>query len=105
MRDLTCVWGEPGSNAHHSFYQLLHHGTEQVSIDFLLPAKSGVGAQRQQDLAAANCLAQTWVLADGDPETEPRGRTSTILKVFVQGVMWDVNSSGAWNSEKSWRRS
>ncbi|HEY5624107.1 MAG TPA: glucose-6-phosphate isomerase, partial [Gammaproteobacteria bacterium] len=66
----TCpiIWGEPGSNAQHSFYQLLHQGTERVSIDFLLPALSGVGRQAEQDLAAANCLAQTWALAAGDPE-------------------------------------
>ncbi|HEX5420915.1 MAG TPA: glucose-6-phosphate isomerase, partial [Gammaproteobacteria bacterium] len=52
VESATCpiVWGEPGSNAQHSFYQLLHQGTERVSIDFLLPAKSGVGRQSQQDL-------------------------------------------------------
>ena len=66
----TCpiVWGEPGSNAQHSFYQLLHQGTERVSIDFLLPALSGVDREEQQDLAAANCLAQAWALAEGDPD-------------------------------------
>jgi glucose-6-phosphate isomerase len=64
----TCpvIFGEPGSNAQHSFYQLLHQGTESVSADFLLPAKSLVGRQDQQDLASANCLAQTWALAAGD---------------------------------------
>src|SRR5881394_100263 len=124
----TCpiVWGEPGSNAQHSFYQLLHQGTGAVSIDFLLPAKSGVGRQAQQDLAAANCLAQAWALAFGDPnEPEGGGRSphqhypgrrpaSLILferldpetlgklialyehKVFVQGVIWDVNSFDQW---------
>src|SRR5690606_31882255 len=70
----TCpiVWGEPGSKAQHSFYQLLHQGTERVSIDFPLPAKAAVGAQEQQDLAAANCLAQAWALAEGDPSGEDR---------------------------------
>ena len=124
----TCpiVWGEPGSNAQHSFYQLLHQGTGALSIDFLLPAKSGVGRQAQQDLAAANCLAQAWALAFGDPsEPEGGGRSphqhypgsrpnSLILferldpetlgklvalyehKVFVQGVIWDINSFDQW---------
>jgi glucose-6-phosphate isomerase len=124
----TCpiVWGEPGSNAQHSFYQLLHQGTEQVAIDFLLPAKSGVGRQQQQDLASANCLAQTWALAVGDPSASADGggsphqrypgkRPSSLIlferldpttlgkivalyehKVYVQGVIWDVNSFDQW---------
>ncbi len=121
----TCpiIWGEPGSNAQHSFYQLLHQGTERVSMDFLLPAKSGVGRQEQQDLAAANCLAQTWALAEGDPETEAHDphqaysgdRPSSLIlfersdpatlgrlvalyehKVYVQGLIWDVNSFDQW---------
>ena len=122
----TCpvIFGEPGSNAQHSFYQLLHQGTEQVSIDFLLPARSAVGRQNQQDLAAANCLAQAWALAVGDPsggqgasphQRYPGKRPSTLIlfekldpmtlgklvalyehKVFVQGVIWDVNSFDQW---------
>jgi glucose-6-phosphate isomerase len=124
----TCpvIWGEPGSNAQHSFYQLLHQGTERVSIDFLLPACSAVGRQDQQDLAAANCLAQAWALAEGDPSDSPGSsrsphqrypgnRPSSLLlferldaatlgklvalyehKVFVQGVIWDVNSFDQW---------
>jgi glucose-6-phosphate isomerase len=125
VESATCpiIWGEPGSDAQHSFYQLLHQGTEQVSIDFLLPAKSGVGRQHQQDLAAANCLAQAWALAVGDPNPTtgsphlryPAKRPSTLImfekldpstlgklvalyehKVFVQGVIWDVNSFDQW---------
>jgi glucose-6-phosphate isomerase len=101
----------------------LHQGTERVAIDFLLPAKSGVGRQAQQDLAAANCLAQTWALAEGDPDAGdkasyrqyPANRPSSLLlferldpvtlgklialyehKVFVQGVVWDINSFDQW---------
>jgi glucose-6-phosphate isomerase len=124
----TCpvIWGEPGSNAQHSFYQLLHQGTERVSIDFLLPALSAVGRQAQQDLAAENCLAQAWALAEGDPaalpgkprnphQDYPGSRPSTLVlfqrldpatlgklvalyehKVYVQGVVWDVNSFDQW---------
>jgi glucose-6-phosphate isomerase len=121
----TCpvIWGEPGSNAQHSFYQLLHQGTEAVSADFLLPAKSLVGRQPQQDLAAANCFAQTWALAAGDAMNQARGahqsypgnRPSSLIlfeqldpatlgrlvalyehKVFVQGVIWDVNPFDQW---------
>jgi glucose-6-phosphate isomerase len=124
----TCpvIWGEPGSNAQHSFYQLLHQGTERVAIDFLLPARTAVGRQGQQDLAAANCLAQAWALAEGDPGDAPGStrsphqryvgsRPSSLLlferldaatlgklvalyehKVYVQGVIWDVNSFDQW---------
>jgi glucose-6-phosphate isomerase len=52
------VWGEPGDNAQHSFFQLLHQGTQRAALDFLLPAKSSCGDQNHQDLAIANCLAQ-----------------------------------------------
>jgi glucose-6-phosphate isomerase len=52
------VWGEPGDNAQHSFFQLLHQGTPRAALDFLLPAKSSCGDQNHQDLAIANCLAQ-----------------------------------------------
>jgi glucose-6-phosphate isomerase len=52
------VWGEPGDNAQHSFFQLLHQGTQRAALDFLFPAKSSCGDQHHQDLAIANCLAQ-----------------------------------------------
>jgi glucose-6-phosphate isomerase len=52
------VWGEPGDNAQHSFFQLLHQGTQRAALDFLVPAKSSCGDQHHQDLAIANCLAQ-----------------------------------------------
>ena len=120
------IWGEPGSNAQHSFYQLLHQGTDPVSADFLLPASSMVGRQEQQDLAAVNCLAQAWALAAGDPagrNDDPHKDyagnrpTSLILfqrldpatlgklialyehKVFTQGVIWDINSFDQWGVE------
>lgn len=63
----TCpvIWGEPGSNAQHSFFQLLHQGNPWTALDFLLPARSSCGNQAQQDLAIANCLAQAEALAFG----------------------------------------
>lgn len=120
------IWGEPGSNAQHSFYQLLHQGTDPISVDFLLPATSLVDRQELQDLAAVNCLAQSWALASGDPaggNADPHRDyagnrpTSLILfrqldpatlgklialyehKVFAQGVIWDVNSFDQWGVE------
>ncbi|MEL7296796.1 MAG: glucose-6-phosphate isomerase [Pseudomonadota bacterium] len=59
------VWGEAGSNAQHSFYQLLHQGTGSIPADFILPVRSSGAAQAQQDLAIANCLAQADALMLG----------------------------------------
>jgi glucose-6-phosphate isomerase len=59
------IWGEPGNNAQHSFFQLLHQGTQRAALDFLLPVRSSCGSQPQQDLAIANCLAQAEAFALG----------------------------------------
>ncbi|MEJ2515477.1 MAG: glucose-6-phosphate isomerase [Gammaproteobacteria bacterium] len=64
------LWGEPGSNAQHSFYQLLHQGTRAVSVDFLAPVTGSGMTQAQQDLALANMLAQAQALAHGVSESE-----------------------------------
>jgi glucose-6-phosphate isomerase len=61
------VWGEPGNNAQHSFFQLLHQGTQRAALDFLLPAKSSSADQGHQDLAIANCLAQAEAFMAGQP--------------------------------------
>jgi glucose-6-phosphate isomerase len=119
------IWGEAGNNAQHSFYQLLHQGTRLVPIDFLLPVRSSGATQAQQDLAIANCLAQSEALMDGfdvpgtDPYRVHRGNnpSNTILfesltpevlgqlialyehKVFVEGVIWGINSFDQWGVE------
>jgi glucose-6-phosphate isomerase len=59
------IWGEPGNNAQHSFFQMLHQGTPRAALDFLLPAKSSCGNQPQAELAMANCLAQADAFAFG----------------------------------------
>jgi glucose-6-phosphate isomerase len=59
------IWGEPGNNAQHSFFQLLHQGTQRTALDFLLPIRSSCANQPQQDLAIANCLAQAEAFALG----------------------------------------
>jgi glucose-6-phosphate isomerase len=59
------IWGEPGNNAQHSFFQLLHQGTPRAALDFLLPVQSSCGNQRQQNLAIASCLAQAEALMAG----------------------------------------
>jgi glucose-6-phosphate isomerase len=59
------IWGEPGNNAQHSFFQLLHQGTPRAALDFLLPARSSCGNQAQQNLAIASCLAQAEAFMTG----------------------------------------
>jgi len=66
------IWGEPGNNAQHSFFQLLHQGTPRAALDFLLPAKSSVDNQPQQDWAIANCLAQAEAFMAGQPPAAVR---------------------------------
>ncbi|MDH4048672.1 MAG: glucose-6-phosphate isomerase [Gammaproteobacteria bacterium] len=80
------IWGEAGSNAQHSFYQLLHQGTRFVPVDFLLPVQSSGATQAQQDLAITNCLAQSEALMDGYSLQQARddllasGETSAEVK-------------------------
>lgn len=66
------IWGEPGSNAQHSFFQLLHQGTADASLDFLLPVVSSGSFPQQQDLAIANCLAQAHAFMAGYDSDEVR---------------------------------
>jgi glucose-6-phosphate isomerase len=76
----SVVWGEPGNNAQHSFFQLLHQGTARVAMDFIAPVNGSSRFQQQQDLALANCFAQAEAFAFGQ----------TLEKVRA-----DLKSSGA----------
>jgi glucose-6-phosphate isomerase len=66
------VWGEPGNNAQHSFFQLLHQGTAQVALDFIAPVHGSSRYTRQQDLALANCFAQAEAFAFGQSAEQVR---------------------------------
>lgn len=66
------VWGEPGNNAQHSFFQLLHQGTARVALDFIAPVNGSSRFMRQQDLALANCFAQAEAFAFGQTADEVR---------------------------------
>jgi glucose-6-phosphate isomerase len=128
------VWGEPGTNGQHAFFQLLHQGTELVPCDFIAFSRSLEPRGEHHDQLMANCFAQTEALAfgktadevraEGVPEalvghkTFPGNRPSTTLlaeqltphalgalialyehQVFVQGVVWGVNSFDQWGVE------
>ena len=121
------VWGEPGTNGQHAFYQLLHQGTKLVPADFIGFAKSHNPLGDHHDKLMANLFAQTEALAFGKTADEVRAAgvperlvahkvfegnrpTNTNLaeqldpktlgslialyehKIFVQGVLWGINS-------------
>ncbi|KUJ76909.1 glucose-6-phosphate isomerase [Ruegeria marisrubri] len=137
------VWGEPGTNGQHAFYQLLHQGTEVVPAEFLIAAESHEpDLMEHHDLLKANCLAQSEALMigrsfetakeiaaglgfDGDerqvqaahrtfegnrpsvtlayPKLTPftLGQIITLYehRVFVEGVIWGINSFDQWGVE------
>lgn len=64
------VWGQPGTNGQHAFYQLLHQGTLLVPCDFIGFAQPNHGMGNHQDLLMANFLAQTEALAFGKTREE-----------------------------------
>jgi len=66
------VWGEPGTNGQHSFYQLLHQGTPLVPCDFIGFCQSLNPLGAQHDLLMANLFAQTQALAFGKTADEVR---------------------------------
>jgi glucose-6-phosphate isomerase len=59
------VWGQPGTNGQHAFYQLLHQGTTPVPCDMIAFVAPLSGLEEQHDVLLANCLAQTQALAFG----------------------------------------
>ena len=136
------IFGEPGTNGQHAFYQLLHQGTDTVSADFIAPAVSQHEVGDHHPKLLSNYLAQTEALMRGKTKEEARadlaaeGRaqnevdalaahktfpgdrpTNSILmemltpetlgalialyehKIFVQGVIWGINSFDQWGVE------
>jgi glucose-6-phosphate isomerase len=116
-------WGEPGTNGQHSFYQLIHQGTRLIPADFIAFLHTLNPLGDHHDILIANVLAQSEALAFGQHNEEPYrefegNRPSSTLvaealtphslgalvalyehSVFVQGVVWDVNSFDQWGVE------
>jgi glucose-6-phosphate isomerase len=136
------IWGEPGTNSQHAFFQLLHQSPNFIPADFIVPLKTQNPAGEHHDILLANCFAQTEALMKGKNEQEVRQElemagcddaelhtllphkvfpgnrpTNTLLlnelnphtlgsliamyehKVFVQGIIWGVNSFDQWGVE------
>ncbi len=67
------LWGEPGTNGQHAFYQLIHQGTKLVPCDFLAPIESQNPLGEHHDILLSNFFAQTEALMMGKTEGEVRG--------------------------------
>ena len=84
------VWGEPGSNAQHSFFQMLHQGTLTQALDFIAPLRGSWGGTEAQDLALKNCFAQSQAFAFGhtleDVEREMRKAGSSAAEISRIGM-------------------
>jgi glucose-6-phosphate isomerase len=128
------VWGTPGTNGQHAYYQLLHQGTRIVPADLIGFVNPTTELGEHHDLLVANLLAQAEALAFGKTREEveadgvpahqvphrvfPGNRPTSVLiadrltprtlgslialyehKVFVQGVIWGVNSFDQWGVE------
>jgi len=128
------IWGEPGTNGQHAFYQLLHQGKLLIPTDFIgfVRPLNKVGAHHLK--LTANLLAQTKALAVGKTAEEVRAEgveevlvthktfagnhpSNTVVrpqrnpqtlgqlialyehKIFVQGVLWNINSFDQWGVE------
>ncbi len=64
------IFGDPGTNAQHSFFQLLHQGTQLIPCDFMAPMESQHPFEDHHDKLMANCLAQTEALMRGESREE-----------------------------------
>lgn len=64
------IWGEPGTNGQHAFYQLLHQGTRLIPVDFLAAAESQRPLGQQHHILIANCFAQSKALMMGKTAEE-----------------------------------
>ncbi len=136
------IWGEPGTNGQHAFYQLIHQGTKIIPCDFIAPAKSHNPIGDHHPKLMANFFAQTEALMNGKTSEEVltdlnqagldkdeiekllpfkifegNRPTNSILvkeitphtlgtliamyehKIFVQGVIWNINSFDQWGVE------
>jgi len=66
------IWGEPGTNGQHAFYQLIHQGTKLIPCDFLASVETFNPMGKHHDILLANFFAQTEALMKGKTETEAR---------------------------------
>jgi glucose-6-phosphate isomerase len=84
MATAPVIWGEPGTNGQHAFFQLLHQGTDIVPIDFLVAAEPIDADEHHHELLFSNCLAQSEALMRG------RSRQEVESILVKQGLPHDA---------------
>jgi glucose-6-phosphate isomerase len=91
------IWGEPGTNGQHAFFQHLHQGTQWTPADFILPLASSYPLGEHHRLLTANCLAQTQALMQGKSANEARaelqaqGLSGAALEALVPHKVFPGN--------------
>ncbi len=117
------LWGEPGTNGQHAYFQMLHQGTDVVPMEFIAVKKARHDLKGHQPLLLANVLAQAQALLQGKSDAGGHkhftgNRPSTFLllddltpaalgalialqehRVFVSGSLWGINSFDQWGVE------
>ncbi|MFC5521311.1 glucose-6-phosphate isomerase [Polaromonas jejuensis] len=117
------LWGEPGTNGQHAYFQMLHQGTSVVPVEFVAVKKAGHDLPGHHSKLLANALAQAQALMLGKVDAGghrhfPGNRPSTFLlleqltpaslgalialqehRVFVSGAIWGINSFDQWGVE------
>jgi len=85
----SIIWGEPGTNGQHAFYQLVHQGTKLIPSDFIAFAKSRNPLGEHHDILMANCFAQTEALAFG--KTAEQVREEGVDEALVPHKVFEGN--------------
>ena len=117
------LWGEPGTNGQHAYFQMLHQGTDVVPMEFIAVKKPRHSLPTHHELLLSNVLAQAQALMVGKSDAGghkhfPGNRPSTFLllddltpaslgalvalqehRVFVSGSLWGINSFDQWGVE------
>ena len=117
------IWGEPGTNGQHAFYQLIHQGNMMIPCDFIAPAQSHNPLGDHHAKLLSNYFAQTEALMTGKEHENPfrvfegnRPTNSFLIKkitpytlgqmialyehkIFVQGIIWNIYSFDQWGVE------
>ena len=117
------LWGEPGTNGQHAYFQMLHQGTDVVPLEFMAVKKPTHSLKDHHELLLANVIAQAQALMlgqadEGGHKHFPGNRPSTFLlldeltpaslgalialqehRVFVSGSVWGINSFDQWGVE------
>ncbi len=117
------LWGEPGTNGQHAYFQMLHQGTEVVPVEFVAVKRAARSLPGHHNKLLANVLAQAQALMQGKSDVGghkhfPGNRPSTLLllealtpaslgallalqehRVFVSGAIWGINSFDQWGVE------